>query len=117
MAGNVASGFDISGWQCDRKTKTFAVKVAEFLSEFVEHHRRAGMSVTGLRRLRSSAWEVGYVVARRGFFDRFTPDIFSDPNAIIDLQRRRAHFDLTESFKKTCRMLAGHVEELTARKK
>ena len=117
MAGNVASGFDISGWQCDRKTKAFAVKAADFLSEFVDHHRRAGMSETGLRRLRSSAWEVGYVVSRRGFFDRFTPDIFSDPEAIIDIQRRRAHFDLTESFRKTCRMLAGYVEELTARKK
>lgn len=116
MPEKVAFGFDISGRHCNAKTESFAVKVAELLSGFIAGRAKAGMSEGRLRRLRSSAWEIGHVVCRRGFLDGFSPEIFADPDAIIHIQRTRAHFDLTDSFRRTCAMLAEHVEAETAGK-
>ena len=114
MPADAAFGFDISGWHCNRKTRTFATKAARFLSKFVDHCGRSGMSDGRLRRIRGSAWEIGYVISRRGFYDKFTPAILADPKAIVDLQRRRAHFTLTESFKKTWKMVAEYVAQAPA---
>jgi hypothetical protein len=84
---HVKCEFDTSGWHCNAKTKAFAEKAGRFLSDFMAHLRKTISSDARLRRLASGAWEAGYLVCRRGFYGEFSPELFADPEAILDLHR------------------------------
>jgi hypothetical protein len=101
--------FDISGWHCNAKTKAFATKAATFLSDFMAYLMKTVRSETRLRRLASGAWEAGQLICRRGFYDRFSPSLFGDPEAILLLHRRNSCDPPSKELADVCDFLADYA--------
>ena len=109
--------FDISAWHCNARTKAFAEKASKLLSDFMRHLRKTISSDARLGRLGSGAWEAGYLVCRRGFYGKFSPRLFGDPKAILDLHRANSIDPPSTALEKACDLLADYTAALECRGK
>jgi len=107
--------FNISAWHCDAKTKAFAEKASKLLSDFMRHLRKTISSDARLGRLGSGAWEAGYLVCRRGFYSKFSPRLFADPKAILDLHQANSSDPPSAALEEACDLLADYAATLECR--
>jgi len=96
-------------------SKAFAEKASKFLSDFMRHLRKTISSDARLGRLGSGAWEAGYLVCRRGFYGKFSPRLFADPKAILDLHRANSIDPPSTALEKACDLLADYAATLECR--
>ena len=100
----------IEDWHWYDKSHEFARKMALFMFGFFKYLRDQNLSEATLRKHESNCSLIGKFVADYGYYDDFTPEIFTDEPDYINEFRRKVWNSkyMVESYKATWRKLAKY---------
>ena len=105
----------IQDWHWDKKSHEFAKQTGKFLFRFIDNLEKIGLSERTVRKHTDKCWNIGILVCRYGYHDKFSPEIFVSEEVSHLYEFKRKHSDsryAVDSYKATWRKIAKYVKSL-----
>ena len=102
----------IQDWFWDKNSHKFAFELAKYLFEFMDNMEESGnLSQSTIRKHISNCWSIGILICQYGYYEVFSPKIFSCP-PYNEIEFRRKFSDSKyqiQSYKSTCKKLEKYA--------
>lgn len=103
----------IGDWHWNEQSHALAFEMGTFLYSFMDYLQESNLAAATIQKHVNNTWCIGYLTCHYGYYDTFSPDIFSSP-PFYEIEFKRKISDTPNalrSYKSSCNKLAKYVRE------